>query len=456
MVVPGGLGGLRKAGPLQADGVRVSGPDRKALVLTDQSCEQGRHCLSTGYEATFVKNIMLPSSFRLHGVRVETVGSSVWSVDSLQVRVDGQKGRFTGPAAVAKTRPLFFSVGCVTQASELSSVPAGTPCLWPCLGASTAQKYCYVDEEKKKWGYCAPACETKSTEDSQMKSELTCAELNWPTRSSANDDGAVCAASDEAPLKGCSGEVPWSTAQRNCKEVGARLCTRSELEADEAAGTGCGMDRTRVWSGTKCGTNEFLSLVGATAFRGQLKPRCTVADEPLARVRCCADARALRLRFRRSDRDAHALPAGLSIENSGGLMNWAVVSGTNWRGDFGFFLQSGMRGLLAPKDGQHLDVLLSGVHTAPRGGIIEFFYRIDSERQADLLRFFIDEMEQNTGGLPASGTVAWTKASFSFSGSKMKTHTFRWRYEKDGSESLGKDVACIDDIVVHGIRGLEP
>ena len=33
-----------------------------------------------------------------------------------QVRVDGQKGRFTGPAAVAKTRPLFFSVGCVTQA----------------------------------------------------------------------------------------------------------------------------------------------------------------------------------------------------------------------------------------------------------------------------------------------------------------------------------------------------
>ena len=38
-----------------------------------------------------------------------------------------------------------------------------------------------------------------------------------------------------------------------------------------------------------------------------------------------------------------------------------------------------------------------GVHTAPRGGIIEFFYRIDSERQADLLRFFIDEPRAPSG-----------------------------------------------------------
>ena len=32
-----------------------------------------------------------------------------------QVTVDGQEGHFVGGATVDKLRPLFFSVGCVTQ-----------------------------------------------------------------------------------------------------------------------------------------------------------------------------------------------------------------------------------------------------------------------------------------------------------------------------------------------------
>ena len=32
-----------------------------------------------------------------------------------QVTVDGQEGHFIGGATVDKLRPLFFSVGCVTQ-----------------------------------------------------------------------------------------------------------------------------------------------------------------------------------------------------------------------------------------------------------------------------------------------------------------------------------------------------
>lgn len=35
-----------------------------------------------------------------------------------------------------------------------------------------------------------------------------------------------------------------------------------------------------------------------------------------------------------------------------------------------------------------------GVRTAPRGGIIQFYYRIESERRVDTLRFFIDETWQ--------------------------------------------------------------
>lgn len=38
--------------------------------------------------------------------------------------------------------------------------------------------------------------------------------------------------------------------------------------------------------------------------------------------------------------------------------------------------------------------LWRGVRTAPRGGIIQFYYRIESERRVDTLRFFIDETWQ--------------------------------------------------------------
>jgi len=64
-------------------------------------------------------------------------------------------------------------------------------------------------------------------------------------------------------------------------------------------------------------------------------------------------------------------------------------------------------------------------------------------------------MEQTSHGFPASGKILWTQVSFSFSGSRLLSHNFRWRYEKDGSNSFGADVACIDAIVVHGIRSKE-
>ncbi|CAE7919692.1 unnamed protein product [Symbiodinium sp. KB8] len=198
-----------------------------------------------------------------------------------------------------------------------------------------------------------------------------------------------------------------------------------------------------------------MVVAGASRYKDLLQPRCTVADEQLGRARCCADARSLTITFNREHRDSHSLPTGLSIENSGGLLNWVVVAGETCQGEDGFILQSGLRGGLAPRDSQHLDVILSGVATAPRGGAIEFFYRIDSERGADQLRFFVDDIEQHGSGFPVSGKIPWTQVKFTFSGSDLETHVFRWRYEKDHSKSVGRDVANIDHIVVHDIRGLK-
>lgn len=205
-----------------------------------------------------------------------------------------------------------------------------------------------------------------------------------------------------------------------------------------------------------------------------------------------------------------------------------------------------------------------GVRTAPRGGIIQFYYRIESERRVDTLRFFIDETWQrdslwrqtwaeikarhnlegrNWKWKAGFSTMLWVcssnfkvsdmleltckrtsrprkwnkqamasqhqgrscgpKSAFHFLGlacchtisdGGMRSLVCTWRkhfwdvvelssvkiasktlynrtieeqtvtdlllievliWRKDGSNSIGADVACIDAIVVHGIRGLE-
>lgn len=199
-----------------------------------------------------------------------------------------------------------------------------------------------------------------------------------------------------------------------------------------------------------------------------------------------------------------------------------------------------------------------GVRTAPRGGIIQFYYRIESERRVDTLRFFIDETWQRdslwrqtwaeikarhnlegrnwkwkagfstmlrvcsvcSSNFKVSDMLELTckrtsrprkwnkqamasqhqgrscgpKSAFHFLGlacchtisdGGMRSLVCTWRkhfwdvvelssvkieqqtqlpfevievfffQRKDGSNSFGADVACIDAIVVHGIRGLE-
>jgi cysteine-rich repeat protein len=49
----------------------------------------------------------------------------------------------------------------------------------------------------------------------------------------------------------CSGPMTWPDADRFCRQAGMRLCTADELDVDDlCAGTGCGYDESRVWTGT--------------------------------------------------------------------------------------------------------------------------------------------------------------------------------------------------------------
>jgi subtilisin family serine protease len=72
-------------------------------------------------------------------------------------------------------------------------------------------------------------------------------------------------------------------------------------------------------------------------------------------------------------------------------------------------------------------------------GNISFWYNVSSEANFDLLRFYIDDVQQGQW----SGTVPWTLATFPVTNG---THTFRWTYQKNSSGAAGSDAAWVDQI----------
>ncbi len=78
---------------------------------------------------------------------------------------------------------------------------------------------------------------------------------------------------------------------------------------------------------------------------------------------------------------------------------------------------------------------------------IQFWYRVSSEEDFDYLEFFIDGNRVQRW----SGDVRWSQ--YSRSGLSNSSHTFTWRYTKDGSVSEGADSAWVDQVVIPGAGG---
>jgi RHS repeat-associated protein len=76
-------------------------------------------------------------------------------------------------------------------------------------------------------------------------------------------------------------------------------------------------------------------------------------------------------------------------------------------------------------------------------GTIDFDRYVSSESGYDFLRFFIDDVEQDSW----SGDVATAQVSYPVDAGM---HTFRWEYSKDSSRSSGDDAAWIDNISFPG------
>ena len=78
---------------------------------------------------------------------------------------------------------------------------------------------------------------------------------------------------------------------------------------------------------------------------------------------------------------------------------------------------------------------------------ISFYRRVSSEDNYDYLRFYVD----NTKLSEWCGEKGWARVSFPVS---TGMHTFKWAYEKDGSESRGEDASYLDLISFPPFRGM--
>jgi len=74
-------------------------------------------------------------------------------------------------------------------------------------------------------------------------------------------------------------------------------------------------------------------------------------------------------------------------------------------------------------------------------GDISFFYKVSSEANYDKLKFYINNVEQDSW----SGEVAWAEATYAVTAGD---NTFKWEYDKDVSVSSGDDCAWIDYIIL--------
>lgn len=127
------------------------------------------------------------------------------------------------------------------------------------------------------------SCRTRKATASSMD----CDALGWV----ASDVGGeyVCGASEVGASGACSGTLVHETASGFCAAAGARLCTLSELLADETALTGCAYDDARVWSSTQCGPNSVWTAPGMVQNLGTVPVECTQRSSHSAVARCCAD-----------------------------------------------------------------------------------------------------------------------------------------------------------------------
>jgi hypothetical protein len=117
--------------------------------------------------------------------------------------------------------------------------------------------------------------------------------------------------------------------------------------------------------------------------------------------------------------------------DSSGNAEWAVSDAGAYEGTY-----SAQSGDISDNQSSSLEVELDVL----LDGEISFMKKVSSESGWDFLKFYIDGQQQGSW----SGTVDWSEETYPVTAG---THTFKWSYTKDSSQSSGSDCAWIDYII---------
>ncbi|QTA80023.1 Immunoglobulin like fold-containing protein [Desulfonema limicola] len=128
---------------------------------------------------------------------------------------------------------------------------------------------------------------------------------------------------------------------------------------------------------------------------------------------------------------SYGFESGTISMTTGGDYNWSVDSSIKHTGTY----SAAASAALGNNQSSYIQVSVN----FPSDGAVSFWYKVSSEAGYDYLKFYIDGSKKNEW----SGEKAWANAVYDVSAG---THTFKWEYTKDGSESEGSDRAWIDDI----------
>lgn len=119
----------------------------------------------------------------------------------------------------------------------------------------------------------------------------SCENLKQFAIAPSSSNTAVC---QYAPREGgkCTNSANFTEAKQICEEMGARLCTSTEITQDVIADAGCGV-RGRVWTGVPCGSSltsgeQSYTQGGVSMIMKSFPPQCTKWTENFPFV-CCAD-----------------------------------------------------------------------------------------------------------------------------------------------------------------------
>ena len=90
------------------------------------------------------------------------------------------------------------------------------------------------------------SCNTTLADESEVHAVRCCSD----TKISGWQKNKACSVWADSDIWGECKELNWQEANTFCTSQGGRLCSKEELEANCAAGTGCSFDYRLVWSST--------------------------------------------------------------------------------------------------------------------------------------------------------------------------------------------------------------